>query len=161
MSTTKLHQLKVHDCRERKDNEHIKLIAGTIQDLGDPFSFDFELQLLMNLASGKPALRNTSNYLLHSLEREKKARDRFTEEWRNEPRRFLRPVERIKIEKFAAVSKIRKTSNLRSKLNIEGFRDVFARLLVVVAQRSTLNPPCFLSFPVTVYETQNRENNFG
>ena len=134
----------------QKDNEHMKLIAATIKDFAYPFSSDFELQPLMNLASGKSALPNTSNYLLHTLERGKKARDRLTEEWRNEPRRFLWPVKRIKVENFAAESTIRKTPNLRLKLNSEGLRDVFARLLVV-AQRSTLNLPYFLSFPVTMY----------
>ena len=88
---------QVHDCRVQKDNEHMKLIAATIKDFGDSFSSDFELQPLMNLASGKSALPNTSNYLLHTLERGKEARDKFTEEWRNEPRRFLRPVKRIKV----------------------------------------------------------------
>ena len=142
---------QVHDHRVQKDNEHMKLIAATIKDFGDPFSSDFELQPLMNLASRKSALPNTSNYLLHILERGKEARDRFTEKWRNEPGRFLRPVERIEVENFAAESTIRKTPNLRLKLNTEGLRDAFARLFVVVAQRSTLNLPYFLSFPVTVY----------
>ena len=73
---------QTHDYRIRKDNEHMQLIASAIEDFGDPFSSDFELQRLMNIASGKSALSTISDYLLQTLKRGKEARKRFTEEWK-------------------------------------------------------------------------------
>ena len=103
----------------------------------------------MNLASGKSVLINTSDYLLWTLKRGK-VREKFTEEWRNKPRRFLRPVKRAKIENFAAESTKDKTQYFHSKPSLDRLRDIFARLLVV-AQRSLLDLPYFLLFPITVY----------
>ena len=122
-----------------------------IEDFGDPFSSDLKLQPFMNLASEKSALLKSSNYLLPTLKRGKKAREKFIEEWKNEPRRFLRPVKTTKIENFAAESTKGKTQYFYLKPSVDGLRDVFARLLVVVAQQSTLDLPYFLSFPITVY----------
>ena len=129
----------------------MQAISSTIEDFGGPFSSDLELQPLMNLASGKSALLNTSEYLLRTLKRGKEAREKFTGKWRNEPQRFLRPVKRTKIENFAAESTKGKTQYFHLKPSFDGLRDVFARLLVVVTQRSTLDLPYFLSFPITVY----------
>ena len=143
--------IQVHVYRMRKDNEHMQAISSTIEDFGGPFSSNLKLQPLMNLASGKSALLNTSNYLLRTLKRGKETRENFTEEWRNEPRRFLRPVKRTKIENFAAESTKGKTQYFRLKSSVDGLRNVFARLLVDVAQRSTLDLPYFLSFPITSY----------
>ena len=139
---------QVHDYRMRKDNEHVQAISSTIEDFVDPFSFDLELQPLMNLASGKSALLNARNYLLRTLKRGKEAQEKFIKEWRNEPRRFLRPVKKTKIKNFAEEST---KGILHLKLSVDGLRDVFARLLVVVGQRSTLDLPYFLSFPITIY----------
>ena len=123
---------QVHDYRVRKDSEHnMPAISSTIKDFGGPFSSDLELQPLINLASGKSTLLNTSEYLLRTLKRGKEAQEKFTKEWRNELRRFLRPVKRTKIENFAAESTKSKTQYFHLKPSVDGLRDVFARLLIV------------------------------
>ena len=97
------------------------LIALAIEDFGSPFAYEFEVQPLMNLASGKFALPNCSKYLLETLKRGKEARENFVEECKHDPNQFLRPTKRIKIENFAAEStksKVypsRSTDNSRTK----------------------------------------------
>ena len=142
---------QVLDYRIRKDNEHMHQIALAIEDFDNPFACEFEVQPLMNLASGKSALANCSKYLLETLKRGKEARENFVEESKNDPNRFLRPIKRIKIENFAAESTKSKVYPSHSKDNSGGLRDVFARLLVVVAERSCLDLPYFLSFPITEF----------
>ena len=134
-----------------KDNENKQAISSTIEDFGVPFSSDLELQPLTNLASGKSALLNTSDYLLRTLKREKEALEKFTKEWRNEPRKFLRSVKRTKIENFCCRINERQDSVLSFKPSVNGVKEVFAKLLVFVAQRSTLDLPYFLSFPITMF----------
>ena len=86
---------QVFDYRIRKDNEHMHQIASAIEDFGNPFASEFEVQPLMNLASEKSALANSSKYLLETLKQGKEARENFVQESKNDPNRFLRPIKRI------------------------------------------------------------------
>ena len=76
---------QVLDYRIRKDNEHMHQIALAIEDFGNPFAYKFEAQPLMNLASVKSALANSSKYLLETLKRGKEAQENFVEESKNDP----------------------------------------------------------------------------
>ena len=140
-------QIRHH--RVRKNNDHLQQIISVTNDLCDPFSSDMKEQPLVNLASGKSARSATSKYLLETLERGKGAREKFTEDWSKDFRKFLKPVKRIKVQNFAAESVKTKSHSLLSKQNNEGLRDVFIRLLVVIAKQSTLDLPRLLSFPIT------------
>ena len=142
---------QVLDCRIRKHSKHVHQIALAIEDFGNPFACEFEVQPLMNLASGKSALANSSKYLLETLKQGKEARENFVEESEKDPSRFLRPIKRIKIENYAAESTKSKVYPSHSKDNSGGLRDVFARFLVVVAEGSCLDLPYFLSFPITEF----------
>ena len=69
----------------RKDYEHMHVVALSIEDFGSLFAYEFEVQSLMNLASGKSALPNPSKYLLEMPKRGKEAQENFIEESRNDP----------------------------------------------------------------------------
>ena len=88
----------VHDYQVQKDTKHMHIISSTIENFCDPFSSDLKLQPLMNLASAKSALLNASSYLSRTLKRGKEAREKFTEEWRNEPSTFFDQLKERKLK---------------------------------------------------------------
>ena len=139
--------------RVRKDNLKMAALSKTVDDFCNPFG-DETSHTLVNIATGRAALKGTETYLLSTLQQGQTAREKFKEEWDNSSKRFLQPVKKIKINNFAAEN-LKKTpsqsASKRAQTNAENFRDVFIRMIVVVAEKGDLNLRHVLAHPIIKY----------
>ena len=135
----------------QKDNKSINDLTKTIQNACDPFrnTRSTSSQDLFNIATGKVASKKTEYFLLNVLKDGHDKSKQFVEECCERGKnRFQETVKRTKINSFATEnSKGRSTG---AKTNVDGFRDVFARILLIAAKSChSLDLKHILSFPIT------------
>ena len=95
----------------------------------------------------------TQNYLLKTLQSGRELRQRFQDEWTEDSKRFLKPVKRVHVQNFAAghtekAKKFKVTASQSSKSSAENLRDMFARMVIVVAKKTSFD---LLFCPVFLY----------
>ena len=89
--------------RIRKDNEHINALIETLTEACDAFSAPASTtDNLLNLATGKATATATKYYLLQTLEQGKNCRKKFQEECADDENRFMKSIQRRKVENFAS-----------------------------------------------------------
>ena len=124
-------------------------VSNTLINTCNPFGNDSPADLV-NISSGKAANEETKKYLLGILERGRTLRLKFETECSVDGSRFLKPVARTKILNFAAENRKRSKTGARKVSAAEGVRDVFGRILAVVAKSSdTIDLHHVLSYPIT------------
>ncbi|XP_030837116.1 uncharacterized protein LOC105437992 [Strongylocentrotus purpuratus] len=139
--------------RIQKDQDHMTTLSAKIDETCNPFSDDAPTSLV-NLATGQAASKETTSYLLETLQRGQEARDKFRDEWNKDSARFLKPVKRIRVKNFAAQNVKQKTklpASMKAKTNAESLRDMFIRMIVVIAQKTSFDLRYVLSYPITTY----------
>ena len=133
--------------RIQMDNKDIDSLNETIQSSCNPFDASVEQKDLVNIATGKVATQETKKYLLEALNRGKAKRITFQEECSSNPKRFLEPIKRTKIQNFAVESKMRSQSAAsKSRVVAESVRDVFGRVMLVTPEncRNLISKNCCL-----------------
>ena len=91
---------------------------------------------LVNLATGQVASMANQSYLLNTLKRGYDKMIKLQNEWDINSSRFLHPVKRACVHNFAAQNmkkKLRCLTHKKVKPNAESLRDMFVRMLVVIA----------------------------
>lgn len=135
--------------RIKRDNADMNSVAITLNSTCNPFANDAPAGLV-NISSGKAANEGTQKFLLGTLERGRTLRLQFENECSVDGSRFLKPVARTKILNFAADNRKRSKTGTRKVNAAEGVRDVFGRILAVVAKTSdTIDLHHVLSYPIT------------
>ena len=136
-----------------KDNSQMTTLGQKIDQFCNPFSEDAPVHLV-NLTTGQAAAKNTESYLLNALQRGEEEMCKFEEEWTRNSSRFLQPVKRTAVHNFAHqnVNKKTKISATQSaKTNAESLRDMFVRMIVVIAENTAFDLQKVLSHPITSY----------
>ena len=142
-------QKQLTKSRIRRDNADMNSVSKTLINTCNPFGNDSPADLV-NISSGKAANEETKMYLLGILERGRTLRLKFETECSVDGSRFLKPVARTKILNFAAENRKRSKTGARKVSAVEGVRDVFGRILAVVAKSSdTIDLHHVLSYPIT------------
>ena len=121
------------------------------KDMQDPF--DVESQCLLNVTTGHVACKETSDYLLNTLNRGSEAREQFIEEWADKSDRFLQPVKRTKFLNFSAENVKKKCTSVHQKAvtNAQNMRDAFIRLLVIIDKETDVDLRKILCFELVPY----------
>ena len=137
--------------RIKRDNSQMVALSAKIEDFCNPFSEDAPTTLV-NVATGQVATKATEAYLLNTLKRGREERDKFRDEWESNNSRFLQTVKRTRVQNFAAQSvKEKTTASKKAKSKAESLRDVFVRMVIVVAEKTTFDLRKVLSFPITTF----------
>jgi hypothetical protein len=136
--------------RIRKDNNQMSALSKTIDEFCNPFREDAPTTLV-NIATGQAASKTTELYLLSTLKRGKDKRNEFRDEWESNTTRFLQRVKRIRVENFAAQNLKKKTKSQKDQSSAESLRDMFVRMIVVIAEKTGFDLPRVLSYPITSY----------
>lgn len=137
--------------RIKRDNEDMDGLAKTVDNTCNPFASSAPTSLV-NLATGKITKEETEKFLLDTLSRGRRLREKFEEECATDSSRFLKPVARIKMLNFAAenIHVNEAKSTLRKMKAAEGVRDVFGRILALEDMNNDkLNLKNILSYPIT------------
>ena len=126
-STYRLTSHSTTSNRIRKDNEHINALMETLTEACDLFSAPASTtDNLLNLATGKATATATKDYLLQTLEQGKNRRKKFQEECADDENRFMKSIQRRKVENFASEnSKKKRKSTTKAKPVTDGVRDTF------------------------------------
>ena len=134
--------------RIRRDNADMNSVTTTLTSTCNPF--DDAPADLVNISSGKAANEETTKFLLSTLKRGRTLRIQFETECSEDESRFLKPVARTKVMNFAAENRKRSKAGTRKVNAAEGVRDVFGRILAVVAETSdNIDLHHILSYPIT------------
>jgi len=140
--------------RIKKDNLQMATLSAKIDEFCNPFTDDAP-SALVNIATGQTASKATESYLLNTLKRGPEAREQFTTEWDSNNSRFLKTVKRTPIHNFAAENVKKKKAKVpasqTAKTNAESLRDMFIRMVVVIAEKTTFDLRNVLSYPITTY----------
>ena len=139
--------------RIKKDNKQMFALSQKIDEFCNPFA-DEGSGSLFNIATGQAASKETENYLLDSLKRGAKARDKFQSEWDQNSSWFLERVKCNPVQNFA-LENAKKKSKLPAaemvRTNAKSIRDAFIRMIVIAAESSILDLQNVLSYPITEY----------
>ena len=142
-----------HKSRIRIDNLQMATLSEKLDQFCNPFLLEEES--LMNVATGRVVTKATETYLINTLQRGKDAREKFQGEWDHNSARFMKPLKRIPVQNFAAENiknqKIGYASSERAKKKAESLTDLFTRMIVVVAEKTSFDLCHVLSFPITEY----------
>lgn len=139
--------------RIRKDNSQMVKLGDKIDEFCNPFS-DEVGNSLVNVATGRVSSKATESYLINTIRRGQQARAKFQEEWDQSSNRFLKPVKRIPVQNFAAENikkKVKAPASEMAKKTAESLRDMFIRMIVVVAEQTSFDLRNVLSYPITKY----------
>ena len=145
---TPVNQLKKG--RINRDNRDMEALTKALEDTCYPFKKDAP-SVLVNIATGKVAASETSDYLTQVLERGRELRKKFTDECATDDKRFLRTIPRCQVQNFAKGNLHKKSYREKKALDAaEGVRDAFGYLLTAVA-KSDEKPDLktILSHPIT------------
>ena len=131
----------------------MEALSKKIDEFCNPFSNEVA-NSVVNVATGRVPSKATEFSLLNTIKRSRKARTKFQEEWDHNRARFLKPVKRVVVQNFASenVKKKPKTPALEmAKVTAESLRDMFIRMIIVVAQQTSFDLRNVLSYPITKY----------
>ena len=138
--------------RVKKDNEHMKALSMTLEELCNPFGGE-ESKTLVNIATGQATSKGSEEYLITTLKRGEEARQKFEDECIEDPKRFQKLIKKRKIQNFATgnLSKKQSPNTKRLQTNAESLRDIFIRIIMIVAEKGALDLHHVLSYPITIY----------
>ncbi len=139
--------------RVRKDHQQMDVLSAKLDEFCNPFA-DEAPSSLVNIATGHTASDTTERYLLDTLQRGKDERDKFLQEWESDNSRFLKPVKRTPIRNFAAQNAKKKAklpTLQKAKTTAESLRDMFVRIIIVVAEKTPLDLRNVLSHPIITF----------
>ena len=125
-------------------------LSAKIDEVCNPFSDDSP-RSLVNVATGKAVSETTESYLLNTLKRGQDDRNQFKQEWDISSSRFLKPVKRTKVQNFAAENvkkRVKLPASHHSKTSAESLRDMFIRMIVVIAHRTSFDLRKVLTYPI-------------
>ena len=137
------------------NNKQMACLSAKIDELCNPFAPDGPASLV-NLITGRSVSNDTQNYLLTTLQRGRELRQHFQDEWTEDSKRFLKPVKRVLVQNFAAdhtekAKKLKVTASESSKSSAENLRDMFARMVIVVAWKTSFDRRSVIANPITSY----------
>ena len=89
--------------RIKRDNRQMAELSAELRldKYCNPFREDAPI-FLVNVATGQAASKPTEIYLLNTLKRGEKERDKFQDKRKTDHTRFLQPVKRTRVQNFAA-----------------------------------------------------------
>ena len=146
-------QPSAHLCDNRieKDTKHRDDLYQAETDTCDPFAAPATLSpFLLNLATGKTAMKETETYLNETLVDGHKRHMKFREECTTDEYRFLKPIKRRPVAIFAKENAQKINPNAKGKTN-ESLRDVFIRILIAVSEKTNFSLKQVLAYPNTDY----------
>ena len=79
---------------------------------------------------------------------------KFQEKWKKDSDRFLRPTKRTKVQNFATENlnrKVKQPAIRQALTKAESLRDVFIRIIVIVADKTNFDLSKVLSYPIVAY----------
>lgn len=139
--------------RIKRDNSQMAALSAKIDEFCNPFTDDAPTSLV-NVATGQAACKATESYLLNTLKRGQNERDKFQNEWDSNSSRFHQPVKRTCVQNFASQNMKKKSklpASQKAKVNAESLRDMFVRMIVVIAEKTAFDLRKVLSCPITTY----------
>ena len=137
-------QLKLS--RIARDNRDTTLFREMVNNTCNPFSDSVPTQLV-NIATGRVASQNTSDYLTNSLIRGSTLKQNFVSECIDDSERFQKTIRRVKIQNFAAENvKTKQTGDKKSLSAADSVRDSFAHVL---ARQDPCDLKVLLAYPIT------------
>ena len=139
--------------RITRDNSQMETLSAKIDQFCNPFSEDAPAALV-NIATGQAALTTTESYLLNTLKQGHNEMAKFQSECSTNSSRFLQPLKRTRVRNFAAQNTKKKgklSASQNVKTNAESLRDMFVRMIVVIAGETGFDLHNVLSFPITTY----------
>ena len=101
----------------------------TITETMNPFSLDFNTEILFNIGSDKAASKEAISFLLHVTDTGNRARDEFIEECKINPGRFEERIKKQKIHSFAKEDANFKITNKNKIIQGKMGRDLFGSIL--------------------------------
>ena len=128
----------------------MKIVEDTCDPFAPPVSNN---DSLINIATGRATGSDTKEYLLGAIQRGRENRIKFESECQNEDGRLLQRIPRTKVKNFAAeTTKVKQLSKSdHAKKATEGLRDVFIRMIVIVAKRTPFDLRNLLKYPITQF----------
>lgn len=130
-------------------------LGTKLDEFCNPFKDDARSRHFGQSCDRPSCKKETEAYLLETMKRGKASREKFQEEWDQDSTRFLKPVKRTKVNNFA--SEIEKKKKQKSPaaqtalMSAESMRDMFIRMIVVVAENTSFDLKRVLSHPITAY----------
>ena len=116
--------------KKRKNAETLKSISSHIERTLNPFSNEIDRQHLFNIASGKSASDQTTNFLLNVPNIGHSAREKFVKECEENSAIFEEPIRRQKLATFASEGvPLKKKDGKVTEVKME--RNLFGRLLCI------------------------------
>ena len=139
----------------RKDNTKMKALSTKIDEFCIPFA-DNPPAILVNHVTGWAATKATKVFLLETLQRGQVARETFLSEWENDQKRFLKPVKCVTVSNFASENEKKKKQHKApaaqtAMKSAQSLRDLFIRMIVVVAENTNFDLNHVLTYPITMY----------
>ena len=136
--------------RIEKDNKDIAALNAMIKSTCSPFDTDAPTTLV-NIATGKAAHEETSEYLVGTLQRGALMRHEFQKECSEDDCRFLKRLQWVKVSNFAFENIKSKSFKNKADLSAaEGVRDAFGHILAKAAMTDDfIDLQHILSYPVT------------
>lgn len=132
--------------RIQRDNVDISNLMSTLRRTCNPFAID-DSNVLVNIATGKAASKQTMQYLCQTLNRGLSARMTFHDECTKDSTRFLKRIARTSIHNFA-VENAKKSTGVK-QAGTEGVRDAFGHILSMNEIREAIDLRDILSYPIT------------
>lgn len=139
--------------RIKRDNNQMAVLSSKMDEFCNPFSDDAPSKLV-NITTGQAVSDTTQSYLLNMLKRGEEERDKFQNEWDSNQNRFLQPLKRMTVHNFAAQNtkkKVKLPACTKAKANAESLRDMFVRMVIVIAEKTSFNLEKVLCYPITTY----------
>lgn len=137
--------LKTH--RIARDHEDFQHIVKGIQSTMDPFIQEADDNLYC-LTSGQRVAEPIKNDLLNFITKGETWSAEFREACFKDPSRFERPIPRRKLQNFASASLKSKIKSKEKVHEVQGTRDLFARLLLISTVEK-IDLEKVLQFPLT------------
>ena len=133
----------------KRNSKDLCQIMSLVKDTMNPFSTDINKEHLFNIGSGKSATEDTSKFLLNVVSTGCKARERFIEECVEDPKRFERPIRRVKLHTFGNEGGKYKIRGKDNKLvAVSMMRDLFGSILFLSLEKK-VDTSEVLTYPLT------------
>lgn len=131
-----------------KNSAAVKKFMDTINQNINPFRNDLDKDVLYNIATGRAATDEISNFLLNVEESGSHLRENFIAECATANDRFEKPIKRNAVNNFSASSAKRlvKVGNKVQEVKMQ--RDLFGRMLGV-SMENNIDIAKIVSFPLT------------
>ncbi|KAJ8024334.1 hypothetical protein HOLleu_37052 [Holothuria leucospilota] len=131
--------------RIKQDNRNVCNLQQLLHETCNPFAAESP-KILVNIATGKSTTDAARKYLLGTLQRGTQMRSKFHQECVEDENRFLKRVNKVRVENFASANAKKKQPKVKKELGAaESVRDTFACLL----SKTNIDMRLLMSFPIT------------